>query len=98
MRASVGRTRIDSGATIQDQEADSSDDGQRDEFDPENSVRLPRDGKQDRYEQRRDEQGEGLRCAVSQLLRPRDNARSKRHRHEQKASQARRSSAGDRRE
>ena len=62
MRAGVAWSRVDPGAPIQDQEADSSDGGKCDELDPEHPVRLVRDGKEDRDEQHRDEQGKD--CAA----------------------------------
>lgn len=98
MRAGIGWSRVDPGAPIQDQESDSGDRGKCDEFDPEDPVRLVRDGEEDRDEQHRDEQGKGLRRAVSELRRLSDDAGPNRDCHEQQAGQARRRSPSDRRE
>lgn len=80
--AGVTRIRVDFGEPIQSQVAEAPDEGKGDELDPEHPLRLVRDRQEDRDEQDRDEQREGLLCTVSELLRLRDNSDPNRDRYE----------------
>jgi len=98
VRGGAAWTRVDFGTSIQNQQAASGDDGERNEFGPQDPERLIGDVKEDRDEQHGYEQCKCLRGAVSELLRLRDDADPNRDRDEQQPGEAGCSAASNRRE